>query len=107
LGRARETEPQIGWIYSLLRYLCLVLKVMGTLDPLCAGPAANLRRRYSLCSKHLLPAGAGRGRREPPVTDDSEPNAANSAMGGAAFGVNDPGSWDDGSGGGGGGDDWT
>ncbi|HEY1872990.1 MAG TPA: hypothetical protein VGG67_01175, partial [Steroidobacteraceae bacterium] len=42
-----------------------------------------------------------------PATDDGEPNAANSAMGGAAFGVNDLGSWDDGSGGGGGGDDWT
>jgi tetratricopeptide (TPR) repeat protein len=42
-----------------------------------------------------------------PATDDGEPNAANSAMGGADFGVNDPGSWDDGSGVGGGGDDWT
>jgi len=42
-----------------------------------------------------------------PATDDGEPNAANSDMGGADFGVNDPGSWDDGSGGGGGGDDWT
>jgi len=28
-------------------------------------------------------------------------------MGGADFGVNDPGSWDDSFGGGGGGDDWT
>jgi len=28
-------------------------------------------------------------------------------MGGQDFGVNDPGSWDDGSSGGGGGDDWT
>jgi uncharacterized protein len=39
--------------------------------------------------------------------DYSEPNAANSDMGGADFGVNDPNSWDDGSGGGGGADDWT
>jgi hypothetical protein len=43
----------------------------------------------------------------PPASADGEPNAANSDMGGADFGVNDPGSWDDGSGGGGGGDDWT
>lgn len=42
-----------------------------------------------------------------PATDDGDPNAANSDMGGSDFGVNDPGSWDDGSGGGGGGDDWT
>jgi hypothetical protein len=28
-------------------------------------------------------------------------------MGGNDFGVNDPGSWDDGGGGGGGGDDWS
>ena len=49
-----------------------------------------------------------------PAADNSESNAANSDMGGADFGVNDPGSWDssssgwdDGSGGGGGGDDWT
>jgi uncharacterized protein len=43
--------------------------------------------------------------------EDSEPNAANSDMGGADFGVNDPDSWDDSGGGGGdvggGGDDWT
>jgi len=49
----------------------------------------------------------------PPAADNRESNAANSDMGGADFGVNDPGSWDDGSswddssGGGGGGDDWT
>jgi uncharacterized protein len=48
----------------------------------------------------------------PPVEDYDESRAANSDMGGADFGVNDPGSWDDGSGaggdgGGGGGDDWT
>jgi uncharacterized protein len=52
-----------------------------------------------------------------PVTNDNDSNAANSDMGGADFGVNDPGSWDDNSGGGGswddsgggggGGDDWT
>ncbi|HMK86335.1 MAG TPA: tetratricopeptide repeat protein [Steroidobacteraceae bacterium] len=42
-----------------------------------------------------------------PAADDSEWNSPNSDMGGADFGVNDPGSWDDGSGGGGGGDDWT
>jgi hypothetical protein len=41
-----------------------------------------------------------------PVTDGSESNAVNSDMGGADFGVSDPGSWDD-SFGGGGGDDWT
>lgn len=48
----------------------------------------------------------------PPAEDYDESRAANSDMGGADFGVNDPGSWDDGSGaggdgGGGGGDDWT
>jgi tetratricopeptide (TPR) repeat protein len=46
----------------------------------------------------------------PAPADDSEPDAANGDMGGADFGVNDPGSWDDssgGGGGGGGGDDWT
>ena len=43
----------------------------------------------------------------PPANEDSE-RSANSNMGGSDFGVNDPGSWDDGSGGGGGGgDDWT
>jgi uncharacterized protein len=44
----------------------------------------------------------------PPPAEDYNP--ANSDMGGNDFGVNDPGSWDDGSGGGGGGgggDDWT
>ena len=48
----------------------------------------------------------------PPSADNGESNAANSDMGGADFGVNDPdSSWDDSSGGsgdgGGGGDDWT
>ena len=42
-----------------------------------------------------------------PVSGDGGSNAANSDMGGADFGVNDPGSWDDGSSSGGGGDDWT
>lgn len=37
---------------------------------------------------------------------DSWDSPANSDMGGADFGVNDGGSWDDSSGGGGGGDDW-
>jgi hypothetical protein len=52
------------------------------------------------------------GRREGgviPSAEASEPNP-NSDMGGADFGVNDPGSWDDGGGGGlggGGGDDWS
>jgi len=40
-----------------------------------------------------------------PAADDGAPNSVNSDMGGADFGVDDPGSWDDG--GGGGGDDWT
>jgi uncharacterized protein len=45
----------------------------------------------------------------PLVEDDGSNGASNSDMGGADFGVDDPGSWDDGSGGGGGsgGDDWT
>jgi uncharacterized protein len=50
----------------------------------------------------------------PPAGDDSSYGSGNPNpdMGGADFGVNDPGSWDDGSsgggdGGGGGGDDWT
>ncbi len=48
----------------------------------------------------------------PPAGDDSSWGSGgnpNPDMGGSDFGVNDPGSWDDGSGGGGGGggDDWT
>jgi uncharacterized protein len=48
----------------------------------------------------------------PPSSDDGSFGSGNpnSDMGGSDFGVNDPGSWDDGSsggGGGGGGDDWT
>jgi hypothetical protein len=56
---------------------------------------------------HRLFDGGHSGAPTAPATDDGEPNAANSDMGGADFGVSDPGSWDDGSGGGGGGDDWT
>jgi hypothetical protein len=43
-----------------------------------------------------------------PSAEASEPNS-NGDMGGADFGANDPGSWDDGGGGlgGGGGDDWS
>ncbi len=45
----------------------------------------------------------------PAVQDADWRTDANSDMGGADFGVNDPGSWDDGGGfsGGGGGDDWS
>jgi uncharacterized protein len=49
----------------------------------------------------------------PPEAENGESGGANSDMGGADFGVNDPDSWDDGSGGSGdgggsgGGDDWT
>jgi hypothetical protein len=47
----------------------------------------------------------------PPPADDNSYGSGNpnADMGGSDFGVNDPGSWDDGSGGGGGGggDDWT
>jgi hypothetical protein len=43
-----------------------------------------------------------------PSADAAEPRSSNSDMGGADFGANDPGSWDDGGGGGGGGgDDWS
>ena len=46
---------------------------------------------------------------QPGVDDASWGQNANGDMGGNDFGVNDPGSWDDGGGGGGGGggDDWT
>jgi uncharacterized protein len=56
---------------------------------------------------HRLLDGGQSSKPPTPATDEGEPNAPNSAMGGADFGVNDPGSWDDGSGSGGGGDDWT
>jgi hypothetical protein len=44
-----------------------------------------------------------------PPAEAAEPGNSNSDMGGADFGANDPGSWDDGGGGmgGGGGDDWS
>jgi uncharacterized protein len=41
-----------------------------------------------------------------PSADAAEPNS-NADSGGSDFGVNDPGSWDDGGSGGGGGDDWS
>ncbi len=54
---------------------------------------------------HFLDGGQRQASVLPPAEDDSR--HSNSDMGGADFGVNDPGSWDDGGGGGGGGDDWT
>jgi hypothetical protein len=60
---------------------------------------------------HFLDGGQRQGTVLPPPADGG--NASNSDMGGSDFGVNDPGSWDDGSsggdfgGGGGGGDDWS
>jgi uncharacterized protein len=54
---------------------------------------------------HFLDGSQQSGTVLPPARDDSRPNASNSDMGGTDFGVNDPGSWDDGSGGGGG--DWS
>jgi hypothetical protein len=60
---------------------------------------------------HFLDGGQRQGTVLPPPADDGSwsGNASNSDMGGSDFGVNDPGSWDDGSGGGGGGggDDWS
>ena len=61
---------------------------------------------------HFLDGGQ-RTAAPPPAEDWNNANPSNSDMGGNDFGVNDPGSWDDGSsggdsgGGGGGGDDWT
>jgi len=59
---------------------------------------------------HLLDGGQQRQATVLPPPDDASRNS-NSDMGGTDFGVNDPGSWDDGSSGGdmggGGGDDWT
>jgi hypothetical protein len=55
---------------------------------------------------HFLDGGRHEGGVIPPA-DASEPGYGNSDMGGADFGANDPGSWDDGGGGGGGGDDWS
>jgi hypothetical protein len=64
---------------------------------------------------HFLDGGQRQGTVVPPPADEGSwsGNASNSDMGGSDFGVNDPGSWDDGSsggdfgGGGGGGDDWS
>jgi hypothetical protein len=61
---------------------------------------------------HFLDGGQRQGTVLPPPAEDGGWNASNSDMGGTDFGVNDPGSWDDGSsggdfGGGGGGDDWS
>jgi uncharacterized protein len=56
-------------------------------------------------ARNLL--GGGHGSAAPLTSDDASNSASNNDMGGADFGVDDPGSWDDGSGGGGGGDDWT
>lgn len=56
---------------------------------------------------HFLDGDRSQGGVVPPANAGEWNNdAPNSDMGGADFGVNDPGSWDDG-GGGGGGDDWT
>jgi len=64
---------------------------------------------------HHLLDGNRQGTAPPPAGEDASwnSNPPNEDMGGADFGVNDPGSWDDSSGGsdfgggGGGGDDWT
>jgi hypothetical protein len=58
---------------------------------------------------HFLDGGRHEGGGVIPSAEASEPNP-NGDMGGSDFGVNDPGSWDDGGGGlggGGGGDDWS
>jgi hypothetical protein len=59
---------------------------------------------------HFLDGGRREGSVLPPADDSNDwQQASNTDMGGTDFGVNDPGSWDDGSGGGGGGggDDWS
>ena len=60
---------------------------------------------------HHLLDGRQSGAPPPPAEGYGESAGTNTDMGGADFGVNDPGSWDDGSAagddGGGGGDDWT
>ncbi len=58
---------------------------------------------------HFLDGGRREGTVLPPANDTNDDwQASNGDMGGSDFGVNDPGSWDDGSGGGGGGgDDWS
>jgi uncharacterized protein len=60
---------------------------------------------------HFLDGGRHDGTAPPPADNGDWQQSSNSDMGGSDFGVNDPGSWDDGSsgggGGGGGGDDWS
>ncbi len=60
---------------------------------------------------HFLDGGQREGTVLPPAGEGASWEPSNSDMGGNDFGVNDPGSWDDGSSGGdlggGGGDDWT
>jgi hypothetical protein len=58
---------------------------------------------------HFLDGGQHQATVLPPPAEEGGWNASNGDMGGSDFGVNDPGSWDDGSsgGGGGGGDDWS
>jgi uncharacterized protein len=79
-----------------------------------AGIVAGEELAHRLLDGHV-------GSAAPPAGGDGGSNPANSDMGGADFGVNDPSSWDDsgggggggswddssGGGGGGGGDDWT
>ncbi len=54
---------------------------------------------------HFLDGRHESGTVPPPAGDGSNPG--NNDMGGTDFGVNDPGSWDDGGGGGDGGGDWS
>jgi len=57
---------------------------------------------------HFLDGGRREGTIVPPEDSNDWQQASNTDMGGTDFGVNDPGSWDDGGGGGGGGgDDWS
>jgi uncharacterized protein len=56
---------------------------------------------------HFLDGGRGESTVVPPADSGGWSQPSNNDMGGTDFGVNDPGSWDDGGGGGGGGDDWT
>ncbi len=62
-------------------------------------------------ARHFLDGGRHEGTVVPPADNGEWNQPSNSDMGGSDFGVNDPGSWDDGSsgggGGGGGGDDWS
>jgi len=56
---------------------------------------------------HHFMDGRSEGHVAPPPADTDWQQSSNGDMGGSDFGVNDPGSWDDGGGGGGGGDDWS